>query len=130
MINLISFFLNFFMKNHLLTSPYLVKRRQFCQNYTIFWVKKVNRYPAFPIFHGKITVLLPIFIKKRPFSKKHRYSHVHISSKNVHSHKNTFFSYHFFEFSMKNLRLPCPSLDFCKNYIISFFPDFSHKLLP
>ena len=48
-----SFFLKFFMKNHLLASPYLVKRRQFCQNYMIFWIKKVNRYPAFPIFTEK-----------------------------------------------------------------------------
>ena len=66
------------------------KNRQFCQNYIILWIKKVNRMLFFfPIFHGKVTSLMPIFcqesvhsqknpllsspyfIKTRPFSQKH-----------------------------------------------------------
>ena len=83
-------FFNFFMKNHLLSCPYSVKKHQFCQNYIIGWAKKVNRMPIFfPISHEKITALMPIFcqknvhslkntilpcpyfVKKRPFSQNH-----------------------------------------------------------
>ena len=67
------------MENPLLSSPYLVKKRQFCQNYTIFWVQKVNRMPFFP-----------------DFSRKNNCSYTHILSKNVHSLKNTLFSCPYF----------------------------------
>ena len=61
--------------------PYLVKKLQFWQNYIIGWAKKVNSNDAlfFPIFHEKITTLMPTFCQK-----------------NVHSLKNTLFSCPYF----------------------------------
>ena len=66
-----SFFFKFFMKNSLLSSPYMVKKRQICQNYTILGQK---RQQDALIFHGKIIALIStahIFSKNRPFSKNH-----------------------------------------------------------
>ena len=58
-------FFNFFMKNHLLSCPYLVKKRQFWQNYIIGWAKKVNRMPFFFLFFTKKSQLsCPHFVKK------------------------------------------------------------------
>ena len=37
-------------KKSLLSCPYLVIKRQFCRNYTICWVKKVNKMPIFSKF--------------------------------------------------------------------------------
>ena len=89
-----SFFFQFFSKNPLLSSPYLVKKRRFCQNYTIFWVKKVNRMPFFSDFSRKNNcsnahilsknrpfsennlLLSPYYVKKRIFSQKPNCSHI------------------------------------------------------
>ena len=68
-------FFKFHMKNTLSCS-YLTKNCQFCQNYTILLAKKVNRMPFFPIFHVKITALMPMLCQK-----------------DVHSLKNTLLSY-------------------------------------
>ena len=65
------------------------KNRQFCQNYTILWAKKVNRMPFPPIFQEKTTSLMPIFCKKRPFSKKPTALVPIFCRKNVHPLKNT-----------------------------------------
>ena len=45
-------------------------RRQFCQNYTILWAKKVNRTPLFSDFSHKIIALIPIFYQKNVYSQK------------------------------------------------------------
>ena len=63
------FFLQIFHEKLLLSCTWLVKKCQFCQNYTLFWAKKVNMMPFFP------------------FSHKNYCSYVHILSKNVHSLK-------------------------------------------
>ena len=107
--NLMSFFLKTFLKNPLLTSPYSANKRQLCQKYDIFWVKKSKHALLFRFFTDKYLFFYPYFVKKRPFSKKHTLfscfhvhahiekktsiltktlcSHVHILLKNVHSLK-------------------------------------------
>ena len=55
------------------------KKRQFCQNYTILWAKKVNRMPFFS-----------------DFSRKNYCSHAHIMSTNANSLKNTLLSWPYF----------------------------------
>ena len=87
---LMSLFLAFTINTPCCHAHIWSKNRQFCQNYIILWIKKVNRMLFFfPIFHGKVASLMPIFcqesvhsqknpllsspyfIKKRPFSQKH-----------------------------------------------------------
>ena len=64
----------FFSKNQQLLCPYLVKKRQFCQNYTILWAKKVNRMPFFSDFPRKNNNShAHILSTKRPFYKKHTF---------------------------------------------------------
>ena len=70
---------NFYMKSPLLLCPHLIKKSQFCQNYIILWIKKINRMP---------------FIYD--FLRKNYYSHAHFCQKNVHSLKNTLFSRPYF----------------------------------
>ena len=43
-------FFIFFHTNPILLCPYLVKKRIFCQNYTIFWAIKVNTWVFFQPF--------------------------------------------------------------------------------
>ena len=65
-------FENNFMKNILLSGSYLIqKKRQFCQNYTVLWSKKVNRLNIISYFHENVTSLITIFIKKRSIFKEH-----------------------------------------------------------
>ena len=79
------------------------KKRYFCENYTIIWAQKVNRMPFFPIFHWKVTSLMPILCKKNVHYLKTHCFHAHIfCQKNVHSLKKTLLSYNFFKFFMKN----------------------------
>ena len=67
------------MENPLLSCPYLVKKRQFCQNYTILWANKVNRMPFFSDLSWKNHCShAHIWSKKRPFSRKTHCSHAHI----------------------------------------------------
>ena len=66
-----SFYFNFFIKNPLLSCPYVVPKRKFCQNYTIC-SRKVNRIPFFfPICYEKPRAIMPILCQKRQFSIKH-----------------------------------------------------------
>ena len=58
-----SFFFNFFMKNPCGHAHDWSNKRQFCQNYTLLWAKKVNRMDFFPIFHEKSLLLPPSFSK-------------------------------------------------------------------
>ena len=60
------------MKNPLLSCPYLIKKRQFCQNNTILWAKEVSMTPFFS-----------------DLSRKNHRSYVW---KNVQSLKNTLLS--------------------------------------
>ena len=70
--------------------PYLIKKSQFCQNYIILWIKKVNRMPFFYNFSAKKSPLsCPYFVKKTSILKKTHCSQVHILSKYVQSLKNT-----------------------------------------
>ena len=59
-----------FMINIPLSCPCLVKKRQFCQNYTILWAPKVNRMPFFRFISNKITTLMPLFRQKNVHSLK------------------------------------------------------------
>ena len=59
------------MKNPLLSSPYLVKKRQFCQNYTLLWAYKSIRCQFFRFFTKNNCFHAHILSTKRPFSKKH-----------------------------------------------------------
>ena len=54
-------------------SPFFVKKRQFCQNYSTFCVHKVNKIPLSDVF------------------QKNQRSHAHILSKNDLFSKNTLF---------------------------------------
>ena len=80
---LMSFFVKFFMKNPLLPSPYTVKKRQNCQNYTISGQKNIIGCPSFLIFHGKIIALISnAYILSKIFhSLKITCSYAHIMSK-------------------------------------------------
>ena len=80
----------YFMKNPLLLYPYLVKKRQFCQNYAMWLPKKVSRMLIFPFcikklllwcqknLHSlKITMLSFLyFVRKTSLPSKTRQSHV------------------------------------------------------
>ena len=118
------------MKNPLLSCLYLVKKRLFCQNYTLLFSMGQKsqedlsiRCPFFPIFHEKYLLSCPYTVKK-----------------NVHSLKNTMllFSYFvkktsilsktrgsyvlFFNIVMKTPLLSCPYLvkkyKICQKYAI------------
>ena len=68
------FFFKYRMEYPWPLSPFLVKKRQFCQNYSTFWVHKVNKIPLFS----------DVF-------QKNQSSHAHILSKNYLFSKNTLF---------------------------------------
>ena len=67
-IALMSFFWNFLWKP-LLSRPQFVKKRQFCQDYTIYYGPKKSIGCPFFQFHEKKMLSCPCFIEKRPFSK-------------------------------------------------------------
>ena len=88
--NLMSRFFNFYMKNPMLSCPYLIKNRSILSKLNCIMDQKSQQDALFfRIFHGKITSLIPIFfqgdvhsrkntlpsspdfIKKRPVSQKH-----------------------------------------------------------
>ena len=67
-------FFKFFMKNPLLSSPYMVKKTSNLSKLHYFGPEKTIGCPSFLIFHGKIIALIStahIFSKNRPFSKNH-----------------------------------------------------------
>ena len=103
-------FQNFHQKP-LAVMPIFDQNRQFYLNYTILWAKKVNMMPFFfPISQGKIIAFMPIFCKKRPFSKKHAALKSRFCQKKGHSVKNTVLLCHFFEFFITNPLLSRPYL--------------------
>ena len=95
------------LKNTLLSCPYFVEtfkskthfchahiwsnNCQFCRNYIILWIKKVNRmlFFFFWLFTEKTTLSCPYFVKKTSTFEKIHCSQVHILSKNIQSLKNT-----------------------------------------
>ena len=95
-------FFKIFMKKPRLSFTRSVKKRQFCQNYTLLWAKKVNRMPLFS-----------------DFSRKNHCSHAHILSKNVHSLKSKQLSCPYFvnisPFS-QNFKTMVLSCHFCQNF--------------
>ena len=60
-------FFIFFHKNPILLCPYLVKKRIFCQNYTIFWAIKVNTQVFFNRFCIQILYVFYVIFKKYSF---------------------------------------------------------------
>ena len=56
--------LHFFVKNPCCHAHIWLQKPQFCQYYSILWAKKVKKIPFLPIFHGKITALMPMICKK------------------------------------------------------------------
>ena len=76
------FFQVFYEKPYAVRSIFGEKKRQFCKNYNIFWVQKVNRMPFFLIFHRKIIALIPIFCQRKiVHALKNTYSFAHILTK-------------------------------------------------
>ena len=89
------FFFQIFHKKLLLSCTWLVKKCQFCQNYTLFWAKKVNMMSFFPISHKKKYCSYVHILSKNVHSLKRNSSHLHYQ-KNVYSLKNTVLSCLFF----------------------------------
>ena len=59
-------FFKFFMKNPLLSYPYLVKKTSiFSKLHYILFAKQFAECPFLPIFHENLSALRPIFYKKR-----------------------------------------------------------------
>ena len=80
---LMSFFFKFFMKNPLLSSPYMVKKTSNLSKLHYFGPKKTIGCPSFLIFHGKIIALISnAYILSKIFhSLKITCSYAHIMSK-------------------------------------------------
>ena len=78
------FYVNFFkifIESPQLSCPYLIKNINSIKTTLYYEQKKVNRMPFFPISHGKIIALMPIFCKKTSILQKARCSQVQILSK-------------------------------------------------
>ena len=104
-----SYFFKYCMENPWLLSPYFVKKRQFCQNYSTFWVHKINRMPLFSdVFRKNQGSHAHILSKNYLCSKNTLFLCLIFCQKNVHSHKNTLFSHYFFKFWMKKFLLSYP----------------------
>ena len=86
-------FFHFFYKNPILLCPYLVKKRIFCQNYTILWAIKVNKMPFFPDFllknrcsHTQFILKIRLFFKEQTALKSMFCQKTFIPSKTLCSH--------------------------------------------
>ena len=76
---LMSFFLKCYMKNPLLSCPYLIKKTSILSNYIILWIKKVPRVSFFfRFFAEKSPLLCPYFIQETSILNKTHCSQVHI----------------------------------------------------
>ena len=93
--------LKFFMKNPILSCPYLFKKTINSVKTALYnGSKKSIKCSFFSIFHGKITSLMPIFCQE-----------------NVHSRKNTLLSYPYFVEKTSNLsKTRCSHVNFCSNF--------------
>ena len=126
------------MKNPLLSRIYLVKKRQFCQNYNILWDKKSKKCIVFPIFHENIANLMAIcYKKKHSFSKKPALMPIFCQKTSILS-KTYFFHLIFENFPWKTRCCHAHSWykkrQFCHNYTAKksigerFFPIFHGKI--
>ena len=88
----------FFMKKPLAFMHKIgTRKRQFSQNYTLLWAKKVLiGCPYFPSFLEKISVLMPIFCQKTSVLLKQTALISIFCQKNVHSLKKMVLSWHIF----------------------------------
>ena len=103
-----SFYFNFFIKNPLLSCPYVVPKRKFCQNYTISVPEKSIECLFFPICHEKPIAIMPILCQKRQFSIKHTALMPIFCQKTSTLSKTQCSHVIFFKFFMKNPLLSCP----------------------
>ena len=94
-------FFKFLMKYPLSSFTYLVKKRYFCENYTLFWGKRINRIPIFSLCQEKFNALIPIFSKNSPFCEKHVNLMPLFCRKNVHSLKTRYSRFIQFKFFMR-----------------------------
>ena len=80
----------FFIKNPMLSWPYLVKKRTILPElHYILRATKVIGCPVFPMFYEKILAMMPIFFQKRPISKNQPVLMPIICQKDVHSLEST-----------------------------------------
>ena len=106
-------FFKFFMKNPQTYHTHnWSKKRQFCQNYTLYYGPKKSRgCPFFPTFHEKITSLMPVFCKKNVnFLKSTLLSCPYFVENTSILLKTPCSHLIFFKFFMKKPQLPCPYL--------------------
>ena len=133
-------FFNFFMKNRLLSCSYLVKKRQFCQNYTILRAKSKPDALFLRFFMKNHWSNAHILSKNRQFSKKHIALMSIFCQKNVHSPKNTVLLFHFFQIFLQrtngDAHFWSNKDQFCQNFTIlrakklnrmPFFPILHEK---
>ena len=107
---LCQFFQNFHQKP-LAVMPIFDQKRQFYQNYTILWAKKVNIMPIFSRFLiEKSSLSCPYFVKNVHSPKSTLLSSLDFVKKNGHALKNTVLLSHFFKFFMTNPLLSRPYL--------------------
>ena len=99
----LSFFFKFFMKSCCHAHDWPTKR-QFCQNYTLLWAKKVNRMPFFFRFITKNSMLSCPYFVKTSILKKHTALITSILLKTLCSHDILFKNFH------KNPILSCSYL--------------------
>ena len=83
-------FFEIFKENPLLSRPYSVKKRQFCQNYPTLQTKEIRMPFLFSISNEKNTALMPIFCQENVLSPKNSLpSFPYFVKQNVHSLKIT-----------------------------------------
>ena len=103
-------FFKIFIKNPLLSCPYLIKNIN--SNKVHYNMSQKSQYDAhfFRFLTEKSSLSCPYFVKKRPFSKKHAALKSRFCQKNGHSLKNTVLLCHFFKIFMTNPLLSRPYL--------------------
>ena len=134
-------FFQFFYKNPILLCPYLVKKRIFCQNYTLLWAIKVNKMPFFPRFllkngcsHNQFILKIQLIFKEKTALKSMFCQKTFIPSKTLCSH--VIFFLVFFEKSPAVKPIFGKKTSVLSNYTIFWvkkvnrmpvFSDFSRK---
>ena len=118
-------FFKFFMKNPLLSSPYMVKKTSNLSKLHYFGPEKTIGCPSFLIFHGKIIALIStahIFWKNCPFSKNHLFLCPYYVKKHPFSRKQIALISFLSNFLLKT---PCvhtyiwsKKRQFCQNYTL------------
>ena len=99
----------FFIKNPPLSCIHLANNVNSVKTHYIMGPKVKKNTLFLRFFTKKTATSYSYFVKKTSILLK-PCSHAHILSKNVHSLKNTVFSFNFSKFSMKNTLLSCTYL--------------------